>query len=83
MAILYGKVVERFTRRPVSGATVRIGNTATYTDSQGGFALEAPMGYYQLTIQHQNYRGATQNLSLSVPQSNIGEIQIDSIIRAL
>ena len=83
MATIYGKVVERFTRRPVSGATVRIGNAATYTDSQGLFTLEAPMGYYQLSIQHQNYRGASQNLNLSVPQSNLGEIQIDSIIRAL
>ena len=83
MATIHGKVVERFTRRPVSGATVRIGNIATYTDSQGIFSLEAPMGYYQLTVQHQSYRGASQNLSLSIPQSNLGEIQIDSIIRAL
>lgn len=83
MAKLYGRVVERFTRRPVQGAMVRIAGSVAYTDDQGSFNVDAPMGNYQVTIQHPQYRASARNLALNTPSNNIGEIQVDSVIRAL
>lgn len=83
MAVIYGKVVERFTQRPVVNATVSIGSVRVWTDNQGLFSADVPMGNYQIVVNHPNYRGSAVIHNLSSVRSNVGTITIDSMIRAL
>ncbi|GAG78377.1 unnamed protein product, partial [marine sediment metagenome] len=44
MVTVKGRVVERFTKKPVAGATVNVGGTIGHTDSSGNFSVEATKG---------------------------------------
>lgn len=83
MVIVSGRVVERFTRKPVAGATVMIADSAVLTDVNGNFTITSPSGNYQLVITRPQYRPSSRNLALSVGDLAIGDIQIESVVRAL
>jgi len=42
MAVISGMVIERFSNRSVSGATITIGSATTYSDSSGRFSVFVP-----------------------------------------
>jgi hypothetical protein len=83
MVVIYGKVIERFTKKPVIGATVSMAGDTKYTDASGGFSLDVPYGDYPFIISHPQYRLYSTNLTINKQINSIGVIAIDSIVRAL
>jgi hypothetical protein len=82
MPTIYGRVFERFTHKPVMSASVSLKYNSTTTDNSGQFTLEVPTGYSQLVISHSLYRTYQRDLSIT-KDMNLGDILIDSIIKAL
>ncbi len=77
-----GMVVEKFTRRPVSGVRISVGHYIGLTDAMGRFNIEAPPGNYQISIAKTGFHPANVPLNL-VGATNLGTISIESQIRAL
>ncbi len=77
-----GLIVEKWTRRPVRGVTVRIGNYVGLTDAMGRFSIESPIGTHQMTITHRDFHPTTRVLHVLL-SANIGVISLDSKVVAL
>ena len=77
-----GIVVEKWTRRPVSGVKVSVGHYVGLTDTMGRFNIEAPAGSHQVQIAKTGFYPIVMPLSLLGP-TNMGTISIDSVVRAL
>ena len=76
-----GMVVEKWTRRPVSGVRVSVGHYVGVTDAMGRFNIEAPPGSYQVQISKSGFYPTVMPLSL-LGASNLGTISIDSVVKA-
>lgn len=84
MPRLVGRVVERFTQRPVAGATVRSTTDTAQTDSNGYFDVGVPSGVSNINISAPNYRPIIHVVTANAAINNIQEpLLIDSVIRAL
>lgn len=53
-----GSVTDASTGRPVTGATVALGDHRATTDDQGGYRLDVPAGSYPLTVSAFGYKDA-------------------------
>ena len=82
MAKVTGMVVEKFTRRPVSGVKVSVGHYVGLTDAMGRFNIEAPTGSYQVSISKAGFHPAIMPLNL-IGATNVGTISIDPQVMAL
>ena len=82
MVKVAGMVVEKFTRRPISGVRISIGHYIGLTDTMGRFNIEAPAGNYQISITKTGFHPAIVPLNL-VSAKNLGTISIESQVRAL
>ena len=82
MVNISGVVVEKWTRRPVVGATIRIGNYVGLTDASGRFSIESPIGIHQMTITHRSFYPAVRVLNV-LRAADIGVIDLNSRIVAL
>lgn len=82
MVTVHGRVIERFTRQPVAGALVSIAGRSVSTSDAGTFSLDGPLGQYELTISHANYRPKSTSINVKPFVVNLGDIAIDSIVRA-
>ena len=77
-----GMVVEKWTRRPVVGATIRIGQYVGLTDSMGRFSIDVPPGSHQMNITHRNFHPTIRALNV-LRAADIGVIDLNSRIVAL
>ncbi len=75
-------VVEKFTRRPVSGVRINVGHYIGLTDAMGRFNLEVPTGNYQVSISKPGFHPAIVPLNL-LGATNLGAISIESQVVAL
>ncbi len=82
MAKVSGMVVEKWTRRPVSGVKVSIGHYVGLTDAMGRFNIEAPTGNYQVSVSKAGFHPAIMPLNL-LGATNVGSISIESQVFAL
>ena len=82
MVNISGVVVEKWTRRPVVGATIRIGQYVGLTDSMGRFSIESPIGTHQISITHRNFHPTIRALNV-LRAADIGVIDLNSRIVAL
>ena len=82
MAKVSGIVVEKFTRKPISGVRISVGHYIGLTDMMGCFNLEAPAGTYQVGISKAGFHPSIMPLNL-LGATNMGTISIESQIRAL
>jgi len=77
MAKVSGMVVEKWTRRPVSGVRVSVGHYVGLTDAMGRFNIEAPTGNYQVSIAKAGFHPAITPLNL-LGAKNMGTVSIES-----
>ncbi len=82
MVKVAGMVVEKWTRRPVSGVRVGVGHYVGLTDAMGRFNIEAPAGNYQVSITKGGFHPSIVSLNL-LGATNMGTISIESQVRAL
>jgi len=82
MATVQGRVVERFTKRPVAGATVNVGGNITYTDGNGNFTVETSQGRQDLQITANGYHPWMRSMNFKRARNNVALIGMDSDIRA-
>jgi len=83
MVRVTGRVVERFTKRPISGATVNIGGAVGYTDASGNFSVEANQGKQDLSITAVGYNTWYRAMNFKRALNRVGVLTMDSEIRAL
>lgn len=83
MVTVQGRVVERFTKKPVAGATVNVGGNVGYTDSEGNFAVEATRGRQDLQVTAPGYNTWFRNMSFKRALNRVGVLTMDSQIMAL
>lgn len=77
-----GVVVEKWTRRPIRGVTVKIGHYTALTDAMGHFSIESPIGTQQMRITHRDFHPAIRVLHV-LRAADIGVISLDSKVFAL
>ncbi len=82
MAKVTGMVVEKWTRRPVSGVKVSVGHYVGLTDAGGRFSIDPPIGSYQMTITHRDFHPLIIALNV-LRAADIGVISLDSKVVAL
>lgn len=82
MPKIRGKVIERYTKQPVAGAIINVGNNSTYTDKNGFFEVDTSMGQVVLQVTHRDFQPYAESLVINRPLTQT-EIMLDSIIRAL
>ncbi|KKL07335.1 hypothetical protein LCGC14_2587050 [marine sediment metagenome] len=82
MATITGMVVEKWTRRPVSGVRISVGHYVGVTDAMGRFNIEAPTGNYQVSISKAGFHPTIMPLNL-LGATNVGSISIESQVVAL
>lgn len=82
MPKISGVIVEVYTRRPVKGVTVRIGNYVALTDILGRFSLEAPLGPVQISLTHRDFHPYVMSLNV-LRAADIGAIGLRSKVVAL
>ena len=82
MPQISGVVVERFTRRPIRGVTIRIGNFVALTDAMGRFSLEVPLGQVQISLTHRDFHPYVMSLNV-IRAADIGAIGMSSKVVAL
>ena len=82
MPKIAGMVVEKWTRRPVSGVRVSVGHYVGVTDAMGRFNIEAPAGSYQVNVSRSGFYPTVMPVSLLGP-TNLGVISIESQVKAL
>jgi hypothetical protein len=83
MPVVRGTVVEKYTRNPVNGATVRVNGSTTRTMRDGSFSVEVPQRRITLTVSHPDYHGFVRALTPNRAVNQLGLIALDSRIRAL
>lgn len=77
-----GLIVEKWTRRPVSGVTVRIGNYVALTDAMGRFSIESTFGSVQFSMTHRDFHPYVMSLNI-LRATDIGVIGMSSKVVAL
>ncbi len=82
MPQISGLVVEKYTRRPVRGVTIRIGNYTALTDAMGRFSIEAPLGSVQISLTHRDFHPYAMSLNV-FRAADIGAIGMSSKVVAL
>jgi len=82
MPQISGVIVEKYTRRPVRGVTIRIGQYVALTDAMGRFRLEAPLGPIQISMTHRDFHPYFISLNV-VRAADIGVIGMSSKVVAL
>lgn len=82
MPKISGVVVEKWTRRPVVGVTVRIGHYTALTDARGRFSLESPLGPISISMTHRDFHPYSMSLNV-MRAADIGVIPLDSKVVAL
>ena len=83
MVKLKGRIVERYTKKPIAGAKVSTPMGATYTNSIGEFEVDAPAGQTTVAVNAEGFRPSSQPLRVgSFGTMSVGDLSIDSVIRA-
>ncbi len=82
MPQISGIVVEKYTRVPLRGVTIKIGHYTALTDARGRFSIEAPLGPILITLTHRNFHPYTRSLNV-VRAADIGAIGLSSKVVAL
>ncbi len=82
MPQISGVVVEKYTRQPVRGVTIRIGHFVALTDAMGRFSLEAPLGQVQISLTHRDFHPSVMSLNV-MRAADIGAIGLSSKVVAL
>ncbi len=82
MPQISGVVVEKYTRQPVRGVTIRIGNFVALTDAMGRFSLEVPLGQVQISLTHRDFHPYVRSLNV-IRAADIGAIGMSSKVVAL
>ncbi len=82
MPQISGVVVEKYTRQPVRGVTIKIGHYVALTDARGRFSIEAPLGQVQISLTHRNFHPYVMSLNV-VRAADIGAIGMSSKVVAL
>jgi len=82
MPQISGLVVEKWTRRPVVGVTIRIGNFLALTDAMGRFSMESPFGPVQIRMTHRDFHPYVMPLNV-FRAADIGVISMSSKVVAL
>ena len=79
-AVVQGQVVEKWSNRPVAGATVTVDGHIATTDAGGRFRLTLPAGNYTIQVVHKDYAAGRQAFT-----ARTGSVQIvlEPIFRAL
>jgi len=79
--VLQGRVVEKWSNRPVAGATVTINGYITSSDASGNFRLNVGAANYTVRVVHKDYLPVAQ--ALTVRASGTVQIVIEPIFKAL
>ena len=83
MTTIKGRVIERFTKRPVVGAAVATPAGNTYTNSIGEFEVDAPAGQTTVAVNAEGFRPFSQPIRVGAfGIMSVGDLAIDSVIRA-
>ena len=82
MPVVQGRVVEKYTKQPINGARVDIGVTTTYTDTNGNFSVDVPMGRHAFRIEKRGFYTLTHSLPVRAI-TRMGLIKMESQVRAL
>ena len=83
MVAVQGKVVERFTKKPVIGAVVNVGGNIGYTNFNGQFSVTTNTGRQDLQVTANGYTPWFRNMNFKRAINRVGVIAIDSEIMAL
>jgi len=82
MANLSGQITEKWSNKPISGASIIIAGQAATTDSNGRYSLNLLDGNYSIQIVHANYEAWTGYVY--VPVNLITQnYQLTPILRSL
>lgn len=76
MPRLSGRVMEKWTGMPVSGAVVNVNGVAIIADAGGNFAIDTPGATANIQVMHVNYQTANVNAP------NGSQIEIDLVPNA-
>lgn len=82
MPTLSGRVLEKWSGVPVSGAVVVINGITVIADGAGNFSINTPYQTANIQVLHVGYEPVVETLSLS-SQGNPVEIALTPIARAL
>jgi len=85
MVDVKGKVVNYWTGKPISNATVMVNNKIATTNENGEYTIEGLIpSLYNITILHMNYERTVVRADLRVEGAyTIGDIRVKPIFRAL
>lgn len=64
MALVNGIVYDKTTRAPVENATIIIGTDFALSHENGEFAMEVPVGIYDIVVIQRFYRKLKQHLEV-------------------
>jgi hypothetical protein len=74
-ASVIGRLVNARTGGPAVGVTVQVGERQATSGNDGFFAVtDVPEGQGQLQFSSNDYRGYTKNITVTVPETDLGEI---------
>lgn len=81
MAILSGRVVEKWTGMPISGALVNVNGMTVIADGSGGFSVDTPHQTANVQVMHVNYT----TVSTIVPMRGDTSIELNlvPVVRSL
>ncbi len=82
MPQISGLVVEKWTRRPVQGVKVQIGQYIALTDAKGHFIMESPRGPVQVNMTHRDFHPYVTALNVLSPL-DMGVILLSSKVVSL
>lgn len=85
MVSVTGKVVEYWSGKPVSEATVMFNSAIATTDNEGNYRLDnLPTALYTMTIIHKDYERTVVSADLRIEQAYTADtIKIKPIFKAL
>lgn len=64
MALVNGIVYDKKTRVPIENATIIIGTEFTLSHETGEFAMEVPVGIYDIVVIQRYYRKIKQHIEV-------------------
>jgi hypothetical protein len=74
-ASVIGRLVNARTGGPAVGVTVQVGERQATSGNDGFFAVtDVPEGQGQLQFSSNDYRGYTKTITVTVPETDLGEI---------
>lgn len=81
MPVLEGKVIEKWSKRPVPLATIRIGGQEFLADYEGNFSIDIPKGTVQIVAVKEGFEDSV--FSLSLIANTTVTVQMTPMFRAL